>query len=504
MRIKRLLFSICDTNELFRVNAYLIPCIVLCILTMSSCLASKKNSGIQKVTGSTSETIVQTTPTTIQQDTLIWRDTLKSGQNEMVIICFTKIGSSIQADTVDYIQIIPTTDYASLQIDSSYIHKRRYRIAVILPFMSRSFTPSPTKEIPASSLKAVELYEGISMAIDSLQYKLSLQVDVFDSMRDTQVIRKLINSDTLLNVDAIIGPVTSQNVRMLAQYAKDNKIYLISPLNSRDDLTEDNPFYIQVNPSFKSHAQNIVRNLEKIQFEKQTSSLEKKYIFISGPSDTTRLNTLIDAFRLQFNLPNQPLHTLHFRTNSIDEKALNQFIDPKKNNILLVPSKSESFVYNILREAQKFLTTTDNHKKSMITVIGLDQWRYFNRINFDYYQQLSLHLSSEFFFDKYADVNQRIQRNYASKFGISPREFGIIGFDIMKWTGLSLKYFGQHFIHHSWKRKLRGYHTTFDFQPSYQVLEDVELESGSQIIRSYENQHLHFLKFDQYELIKVD
>ena len=257
MRIKRLLFSICDTNELFRVNACLFPCIVLCILTMSSCLASKKNSGIQKVTGSTSGTIVETTPTTIQQDTLIWRDTLKSGQNEMVIICFTKIGSSIKADTVDYIQIVPTTDYASLQIDSSYIHKRRYRIAVILPFMSRSFTPSPTKEIPASSLKAVELYEGISMAIDSLQYKLSMQVDVFDSMRDTQVIRKLINSDTLLNVDAIIGPVTSQNVRMLAQYAKDNKIYLISPLNSRDDLTEDNPFYIQVNPSFISREISI-------------------------------------------------------------------------------------------------------------------------------------------------------------------------------------------------------------------------------------------------------
>ena len=502
MRINKSLFQKFTSYQPFGISVCFIACLLCCIMSMSSCLASKKNSGLQKVTGSTTS-INENNIEQPKQDTLVWFDTLKSGQNEMVVICFTKIGSSIKADTVDYIEIIPTPVYVSNQIDSSFSHKRRYRIAVVLPFMSRGFIASPAKEIPASSMKAVEMYEGILMAIDSLQGKLSIQVDVFDSMRDTSIIRQIIDSDTLKNVDLIIGPVTSQNVKILADYARDNKTYLVSPLNARADLTFDNPYYIQINPSFPSHARNIVQHLTKIQYTDRSKTLENKYIFISGPSDSARLSQLTNAFRLQFSLPDQPLNILRCYSNSIDEKALDRFIDPTKNNILLVPSKSESFVYNVLREAQKFLTTTNDHKKSAITVVGLDQWRYFTRINFDYYEELSLHMSSEYYFDKYAEQTQTIQKNYANRFGINPREFGIIGFDIMKWVGLSLKYFGSHFIHHAWKRHQRGYHTIFNLQPLYEKITNDELNMESNLVRCYENRHLHFLKFDQYELVKV-
>ncbi len=499
----------------------LFPCLfgVLFLgLIFSSCDPTKNlgNDSLDKVVvkkDSTKETppdVVVTPPKVIEPtkiDTVRWCDTLQRDPSTLVIVCFEKIGNgTIKADTVDVIEIYNSsnsTDWSNAFLDSAITKKAAYRVAIIMPFRSKSFSAAPSREIPGHSLKSIEFYEGVQIALDSLKKEgVSLFVDVFDSMGDTTTVRTILQKPELKQADLIIGPISSRTLTMVAEFAKTYQTPLVSPFNPRPDLTTNNPYYIQVNPSFTVYSKTIIENLYQIEQENRYRQLDKKVLLLGENSDSLEIQQLQKNFAIYTNTFDTLLPQYLSSSASVKINYIRPLLDKSKLNIIVIPSSNEEFIYNCLRELQSLVDKIDPNKGYQIVVVGQDRWKYYSRITFEYYESLNLHFPAEFYVNKSISKNINFRNGYKNNYGIAPREFGYIGFDVMLYFGRMLHNYGTNFQMHFWKSPAHLRHTEFRFQPVYEnvVPLDSRLVTPRPVIRGFENQYLHFLQFKDYTI----
>lgn len=462
-------------------------------------------------TGSyTAVTKVDEPKNTPKTDTITWCDTIQKSAVQRIVICFTKVGNqTIQSDTLAVINLNDDAIYTATRIDSTIEYKLAYQVAIMMPFMSKSFTPTNGKEIPIQSIKAIEFYEGVLIALDSLKAEgVNLFVNVYDTERDTTVVQNLLNQRELQEADLIIGPLLSKNLKIVAEFAKTNKKILISPLNSRNNLTVDNPYFIQVNPSFDVHSRLIIEQVHKIERDKYVirDPMQKNFLVLALGKDSSRVASLQQSYVNFKNDPNAKIQTLIPNSPTIDINKIKPLLQRDKLNVIVMPTTDEGFIYNSLREIQKLVDKVEPRRGYQIIVVGMDRWRYFSRINFEYYESLNLHFTSDYYTTSNRKVVRSFKENYKSIYGIGTREFGFKGFDIMLYFGRMINKYGVNFQAHLWKENKVYNHTKFQIEPVYQFtvpLDGNPTETRTSIISSYENQYLNFLKFKEYQLNKV-
>lgn len=495
--------------------------ILITVLIFSSCDPSKRSGkgGLDPISSNnkntntpktdTSKTTAVVTPPPTKIDTLRWCDTLDQGNNTLVVVCFEKIGSGrITADTVDVIQVIDNSMIAegTNTLDTIIKKKVAYNVAIIMPFRSKNFTPTPTKEIPGYSLKSIEFYEGVQIALDSLEKEgVRLFVDVYDSMGDTAVVSQLLQKPSMKEMDLIIGPIRSNTLSLVAEFGKQNQTPVVSPFNYKSDLTTNNPHYIQVNPSFAVHSKTIINNVYNIKQTNRYNQLDKQVLLLGEKNDSTAIKMLQKDFSVYTNTYDTLLPQYMNSDPNIKINFIKPFLDRSKLNIIVIPSTNEEFVYNSLRELQSLVDKIEPLKGYQIAVVGRDRWKYYSRINFEYYESLNLHFTSEVFVDKKASENIAFQNGYRNNYGIAPREFGYIGFDVMLYFGRMLHKYGTNFPAYFMKNPSKSRHTFFRFQPIYEqvVPLDATIVTPRPVIRGFENQALNFLKFEDYTIQKA-
>lgn len=443
-------------------------------------------------------------------DTLRWCDTLQQSVDVRLVVCFERIGNgSIKADTVAVLDDNPNPFIQPANLDTTIRTKIAYRVVIMLPFMSKQFVPAANREIPGQSIKAIEFYEGVMMALDTLKKEgVSLFVDVYDTQRDTNTVKRLLQTRALQEADLILGPLTSNNLALVANFAKTYQKIVVSPLNSRSDITTNNPYYLQINPSFEVHSKYIINQLDKIKpfnpYRNRSQEPEAaNYLILALESDSTRVQQLQAEYAIYKNNFDAKLPSLLRKKVAISVDDLKPLLKKDRLNVVVMPTyQEEAFIYNSLRELQTLVDKVEPHKGYDIAIVGMDRWRYYSRINFEYYEFLNLHFTSEYFAPNNAHVNA-FRRDYKSLYGIGSREFALKGFDIMLFSGRMLEKYGTAFQAHLWKEKLKYRHTTFDIQPVYepvQVLDQPFNSNQPPIIRHYENQYLNVLEFEDYDL----
>ncbi|BDS09463.1 ABC transporter substrate-binding protein [Aureispira anguillae] len=445
-------------------------------------------------------------------DTITWCDTIPKSATERVVVCFEKIGSSaIKADTVAVISINNNALYTNTVIDTTIHQKLAYQVAIMMPFMSKSFIPANGREIPVRSIKAIEFYEGVLIALDSLKEEgVNLFVNVFDTQRDSLTVQEILNKRELQEADLIIGPFTSKNLKIVAEFAKEKQKPIISPLNSRSNLTLDNPYFIQVSPSFEVHSKHIVEQLHKIEQNQRfiRTPMEKNLLVLALNRDSSRVASLQKSYADYKNDFNAKIPQLIRSSATIDIDDIKPFLKKDQLNIIVMPTlHNEGFIYNSLREIQKLVDKVEPQRGYQIVIVGMDRWRYFSRINFEYYESLNLHFSSEYFADLSSKTVRQFKSDYKAIYGIGAREFGFKGFDIMLYFGRMIHKYGVNFQTHLWKEKALYNHTQFKIEPTYQFLTPLDgsnPDSRQSVLKNYENKYLNFLKFKNYQLKKVN
>ena len=439
------------------------------------------------------------------KDSFSWTDTIVESPLRKYVIKYTKqIDMPIVRDTLQIIDLSQENiDTVKTEQTRKIRKKSAYNVAIVLPFMTNTYGG---KEIPAQSVRAVEFYEGVEIAFDSLRKEgVNFKVSVFDSKKDSAGIAEVIEKMNGNEWDLIIGPAHTDVLSELALYAKENNVPLVSPFNTNPEICEDNHYFIQVNPSYDIVAQHIVTIMTKAKAT-NPGVRRYKYLIMGTSEDSLKMEQIQKAYSNNKNSDAEILPKLITNEGS-HAGTIMKYLDRGALNIIVVANdKNEQFIYSCLREISTMYDKVEKSKGFQLLVVGEPSWKYLERVNFEYYDNLRLHIPDYYFIDKEADKNKIFEEEFRKRFGIAPREFAYIGFDIMLYFGRLLKKYGTEFPDHFEKENSTGRHTMFKFVPVIKnnKMMDGENISESKNIERFENNYLNIIKFEEYEFKRSD
>ncbi len=281
----------------------------------------------------------------------------------------------------------------------------------------------------------LEFYEGAKMAVDSLvRAGLTVKLNVYDTERDPDKVRKIIYNPDFSENDLIIGPVYPENFDIVSQWALANSVNIVSPLTTRNEFLIGNPYVFQVNPS-------------------TSVELEQASAFISNyPSSNFVLihkndfyeRDIVESFKSNiyrhFNYSSD-FENLVFKEIAFDDASVNieQSLVADENNIVIIASSNQAFVSNML---MRLNILSRNYG---ITIFGLNDWQRFPNIEVEYLHNMELHFASPFFIDYENEKVKRFIGKYRNMYYTEPTHYVFRGHDIMFYFLQAMKNFGPDF-----------------------------------------------------------
>ena len=372
--------------------------------------------------------------------------------------------------------------------------KSFYNISYLLPFNT---TFSNAGKIDKRSKWAVNFYAGAKMALDQLgQEGISLQVDVMDTQGNPSRVKNLLATNEALQAsDVVIGPYRRNNVYETARWALQEEKVMVSPFSASMGLTRNNPNYLQINPSLKSHCQAIMQHVLD-----NYNAADVVMIARDIPEERERMSYFQEA-KLAMSADTTALAEVLITEESADFNEINirPLINIGEQTVFIVPSyKSEPFVYSILRKLALAKKPNDR-----IVVYGLPPWQNFTRIDFDYYENLNVHISSGGFVDNFNPEVRLFKRQYFERFNAAPEDEAILGYDVTLFTGRMLQKYGtkfQLYIEQEGNEPYLGASFLFERVVNDGNAVDDRLDYFDQ----FENKFVHILKFDNYYFQPAD
>ncbi len=363
-----------------------------------------------------------------------------------------------------------------------------YNVAVMLPFLGNKFQEYESRINPKSAL-ALDFYSGVKMAFEDLSNEgIRLNVSVHDSEASEATTNKLLKTSELYQAQMIVGPVKSSNLKKVAAFAKQNKKVLISPLSPSSKVTTANPYYVQVNPSLKSHCQAITRHaLDRypagqivLACRNKSAEVSRLRYFQEAHQEVVGSSS-VDKFK-EFIVTDQ--------SADFNEMDVTPYIQEGKTTVFVVPSWSnKNFVYALLRQIR--IAKGRNN----VVVYGMPQWMENDRIGYDNLNDLNVHISSASNIDKEKAEIKNFRRRYFDRYGQVPATNSFVGYDVMMYFGRMMAKHGTGFNQAIDREAARMLHSTFSFEPVAPKNANVE---NYDAIEYYENKKVNILKFADY------
>ena len=372
-----------------------------------------------------------------------------------------------------------------------------YNVSYVLPFLTDRFNALDAT-IYENSYWALHFYAGARMALDVLsQEGIRLNVSAIDSKASDQTVTQLTKTNKeLAAAHLIIGPYRRDNVTILARYAKDKDIVLVSPQSSSSNsASEDNENYVQINPSLETHCQAIMDHALKHHAPKDIVLVSR-----DNAAERARLTYFQDEYKKWAGSVNvAPLSELIITDQSValDNVNMLPFIQLSDTTVFIIPNWEENFVYSLLRKIDLSREQYEN-----IIVYGMPQWRDFERIDFDYYDKLNVHISVSSYLDPLSPEIRLFKQNFYDRFGAIPKEEAFLGYDLTLYCGRMLKKHGTKFQYFLNEEPTKALHTRFQIEPVIRV----GTTSGVELPRvlQFENKFVNILRFYNYQFQPVN
>lgn len=410
---------------------------------------------------------------------------LKVDQNIYIPIKQGRVASAQQNSTELKTSIQSVKNTVQSVVNAN--HKAVYKIALLLPFyldenQEIPENPLEKKKIYPRSTFAVEFYQGVLVALDSISTeKVKFELLVFDTEgQDSLATFNILSNSTLKTVDLIIGPLYASNFEKTAKFAGQHNIPIVSPvkLNNKALLGNENVFKIV--SSRTSSINQIVRlvtdsfsrdHLLAIQYQNnQESALVDTYIkeynaAILRKNDTSRYSPVKKVV-----VSKSDDILLHLKSNS--------------NNVIFLPTTNSTFITNLFTALITRLNSKE-YSDCIVTLIGLEEWMQFENIDIEYFQRLNVHLAVNQFVDYEDESTKMVVKKYYEKTETYPTNNSFLGFDIASYFGSNFIKSGSVFSSETNANKRIS--TQFSFFKT-------GVESG------YENTYTRMIKFENYQL----
>ena len=388
------------------------------------------------------------------------------------------------------VQNIASEYFPAINLADSLVNFSTKNIALLLPFKAKSIDFDSLK-LSKEQLKrdgyiniSTDFYAGVVMAIDSAKrLGISTKLNVFDTNASPLDLKTQLLQTDLSNFDAILGPITPQNLKLTVKYAKKDNVPVVSPF-VKTKAVHSNLF--QTLPDENWMRTKMVNHVK---------------------SDTIPHNTLIiydaknlaTAKYLKASLPDAALLTSEKNEDGSEQfylmlDAVQPVLLPGRT-IVFLESNNEGFVSNVtsmlnaMNGITILLDEEDNETEidREIILMTTSKNRAFDGVNVSNYDLSNLNF-------QYPSVNfnsqisEDFEQKYITQFGTFPNKYAIRGFDLTMDILLRLSKYGT------------LYTQNFNFQTAY--LEN-KFQYFSQPYGGYKNEAGYILKYEDLHIIKI-
>jgi ABC-type branched-subunit amino acid transport system substrate-binding protein len=350
--------------------------------------------------------------------------------------------SRILVGKLDTLPVIPApsdgmlpiqSDEVAMEFPSDQIHIAKGRltkddilkIGFVLPFLNDNISLGGRGDINNSvSRWAIHYYTGAKLALEKWKNKgVSFESVVWDSGPDTVSLQKRVLDDNrFLDVPLIIGPYHRDNIKYLANYAKNSGVLLFSPFSAAQNLTEDNPFFYQVNPTIETQISAIVDHVNQYARTEDILILQK--------DSDAKLNELFLASFLSKGkqedggLPKSLLLSANVSTWA--KNLLPELQKREKLVIILSSYSDEVFLNNLMQELNR-----ESFDKKEIIVYGLSPWLNLEKVDFQLLDMLNFHVSSPYYINTGNSEVREFKQNFYQELGVFPQPEAFQAFDLV-------------------------------------------------------------------------
>ncbi|MES1218197.1 MAG: hypothetical protein ABUT20_22015, partial [Bacteroidota bacterium] len=216
----------------------------------------------------------------------------------------------------------------------------KHKIAIFAPlYLDSAFDADYNyrydKNFPKFINPGLEFYEGVQLALDSLEKENApIEVFVYDTRSSQKPVSEELKSAELENVEMIIAYCSAQDLGLFAYTAALKKIPFINVNLPIDGGVNNNAYYVMLNSSLKTHIESLYRFAQKkyplndvVVFRKkgQMENMIKGYLDESGKSTLSvplklKYVDLIDSFTVkQLKASMDSMHPTLCIAASLDE-----------------------------------------------------------------------------------------------------------------------------------------------------------------------------------------
>ncbi|MBS1576755.1 MAG: amino acid ABC transporter substrate-binding protein [Bacteroidetes bacterium] len=329
------------------------------------------------------------------------------------LLLLTRLNSFGQTDSLPYKHVIAV--FAPLYLDSAFDAAYNYRY---------------DKTFPKFINPGLEFYEGVQLALDSLSKENApLEVYIYDTRSAAKPLSEQLKSPELEDAELILAYCSGQELAGFAYQAALKKIPFINVNLPVDGGVKNNPYYVMLNPTLKTHIENLYRYTQKnyalnnIVYFRKKGTMEntiKQYFDESGKT------TMSVPLKIKYvELP-----------DSFTINQLKASIDSTKQTLCIAGSLDENFGRKL---ATQLASITKSYK---LTLMGMPT---FDNISKDFsrpeYKGLEILYTTPFYNPRTDTVSKSIVNYFNTKLYARPSDMVMRGYEATwRFSKLLIKY----------------------------------------------------------------
>lgn len=295
------------------------------------------------------------------------------------------------------------------------------------------------KQFYRNSESFVEFYEGVLIAIDSMQKRgMNINLNVFDTQRNADSIRRVITSVEFLETDLIIGPIYQNVQKEVAQIAAKNRIPIVSPLASQSVITNSNPYYFQVIPSREYIAEKTAEMVAEEYFN--SNFIVVRTADYEGTPEGKLVELIQEKlFNSGFLSNRNGVSFTVYDFKNEGSFGLRRIMSRSKENVVYIPSTDEGELSVAISNVNNL---ADDYS---ITLIGSNRFQNYHSINVEHFHNLKLRYIAPYWIDYENQATIQLFEKFKSNFATEPGNIGVQGFDVAFYFLNALNHFGKDF-----------------------------------------------------------
>lgn len=329
------------------------------------------------------------------------------------ILVFIILISYYSASAQEQPKVWKVAVFAPVYLDSAYTQDGNYRLG--------------NQILPRYMMPGLDFYNGVMLAIDSLNAeKQPVEVIFYDSKSVKGNPINAIQDSALADVSLIIASFNNRNeIKLLSDFALEHEIPLISATYPNDAGLTENPYFILINPTLRTHLEGIYNYLQRVYPTSTMTMFRRK-----GAVEDMIQNGFADIAKSSKSVPLK-IKTIEL-TDSFTTSQVIAYLDSIRQNIVICGSLNESFGTNLVKSLSE-------SKKYRSIAIGMPTWDALRGVD----RNVEILYTTPYHFIRTDKLGLDITNTYRNKFSGRPSDMVFKGFEAMyRFTKLLIKHEG--------------------------------------------------------------